>query len=297
MLVALKHFLLTYNEIIMISKSYIILIVSLSFLLLSCNSRKAEEKRAEQRLSHIVKLINENALNAAKIQIDSVHLLFPRLVSKRKIAAAYSDTIVRRESARTLAYCDSILPLKLHEADSIQKNFRFEKNDKYQQVGNYVYKTQTTENNSNRNYLKTYVDENSDFYLISNYCGTKIEHTSVQVLANELFAHTDTIEISEAANHSFNDGGTHWEAITFKNDADKGVAAFIAQYSNLQIKVTLHGKKTINYYLANTDKKAIVETYNLWVVKKDVAKLQKEIKKATLKIERIKSRQNIINNK
>jgi len=275
----------------MTNKSNLYFIVFLSFFLVSCNTRKAEEKLADKRLSDIVQLINDNSLNAAKIQIDSVHLLFPRLVAKRKIAASYSDTIVRRESARTLAYCDSILPIKQSEVDSIQKNFRFEKNAKYQEIGNYVFKTQITEMNSNRNYLKTYVDEKADFYLISNYCGAKIEHTSVEVSANDMFAHSDTIATSEAANHSFNDAGSHWEAVTFKNDADNGVAAFIAQYSNLQIKVTLYGKKTITYYLANTDKKAIVETFNLWVVKNDVAKLQTEIKKATIKIERIKGRQ------
>ena len=47
----------------------------------------------------------------------------------------------------------------------------------------------------------------------------------------------------------------------------------------------------MTYYLDNINKKAIVESYNLWVVKKDVKKLQLEIKKAAIKIERIKSRQ------
>ena len=256
----------------------------------SCNSRKIQERHADERLKHIEQLINENSLNAAKIEIDSIHLLFPRLVEKRKIAAAFEDTIVRRESSRSLAYCDSILQIKQHEVDSIQKNFRFEKNETYQQFGNYIYKTQRTEDNSNRIYLKAYVDENADLYLISNYCGAKIEHTSVEVAANELFAHTDTIETTNPAYHSFNDAGAHWETLTFKNMEDKGLTAFVAQYSLSKIKVTLHGKKSFVYYLEAADKKAIMETYHLWIVKKDVAQLQKEIKKATIKIERINKR-------
>lgn len=265
----------------------------MTILFVACNSRKANEKKADILLQHIEQLINENALNAAKIEIDSLHLLFPRLVDKRRIAAAFADTIVRRESARTLAYCDSILPIKIHEEDSIQRNFRLEKNPVYQEYGNFIYKTQQTENNTNRNYLKAYVDENAEFYLVSNYCGAKIEHTSVEVFANELFICTDTIETTNAANHSFTDAGTRWEAVTFKNDAANRVSAFIAQYQSMPIKVTLHGSKTISYFLSPSDKKAIVETYNLWVVKKDVAKLQKEIKKAKLKIERIKNRANL----
>ena len=234
-------------------------------------------------------MINNNAFNTAKIEIDSLHQLYPRLVAKRKIAAAFSDTIIRRESARTLAYCDSILPFKIHEADSIQRNFRLEKDTVYQQYGNFIYKTQRTEDNTNRNYLKAYVDENAEFFLMSNYCGAKIEHTSVEVSANELFANTDTLEVSNAANHSFTDAGTRWETLTFKNDAATRVSNFIVQYQSMPIKVKLHGKKTITYFLADSDKKAIAETNNLWVVKKDVAKLQKEIKKAKLKIERIKN--------
>jgi len=259
-------------------------------LFISCNSHEKQEKQAAERIKHVEQLISKNAYNAAKIEIDSIHFLFPRLVDKRRIASSLEDTIVCLESARTLAYCDSILPTKQREADSIQRNFRFEKNDKYQELGNYVYKTQQTENNANRIYLKTFVAENADFYLVSNYCGGEIKHSSVEVSVNDIFAHTDTINTSNSLNHSFNDGGTHWEAVTFKNNADKGVSAFIAQYASMRIKVTLYGKKSYVYYLADTDKKAITETYHLWVIKNDVAKLQKEIKKATLKIERIKNR-------
>ena len=257
-------------------------------LFISCDSRKKLEKQADIRLKQIEQLISKNSLNAAKIEIDSFHLLFPRLVSKRRVAAAFEDTILRRESSRSLAYCDSILPYKQHEADSIQKNFRFEKDKIYQETGNYIYKTQKTENNSTRIYLKGYVDGNADFYLISNYCGNKLDHVTVEVLAKDLFAHTDTIVTSDPNYHSFTDGGQRWEVVTFKNEAGKAVAAFIAQYSTMQIKVILHGKKNYSYYLADSDKKAITESYHLWIVKTDVVRLQKEIKKAHAIIDRIK---------
>jgi len=273
------------------SIKYCLIIFSfLTILLSSCNTRKVEEQNADLMLNKIEQLINENAFNAAKIKIDSIHLLYPMLVDKRKIAAAFSDTITRRESARTLSYCDSILPLKVLEADSIKRNFKFEKDTIYQEFGNYIYKTQRIEDNTNRNYLKAYVNENAEFFLVSNYCGTKIEHTSVEVSVNDMFASTDTIEITNAAYHSFTDAGTRWETITFKNEEGNRIAAFIAQYQAMPIKVMLHGNKTINYYLPATDKKAILETYNLWVVKKDVVQLQKEIKKAKFKIQKIKSR-------
>jgi len=253
----------------------------------SCNSRKEQEKQADMRLKHIELLIGQNTLNTAKIEIDSIHILFPRLVEKRRIAAAFEDTIVRRESSRTLAYCDSVLPKKQHELDSIQVNFRFEKNVTYQDFGNFVYKTQLTESNSNRIYLKSYVDENNDLYLISNYCGAKIDHNSVEVAVNDLLARTDTLATTNAANHSFTVGGMRWETLTYKNETANGVASFITQEVTKRIKVSLHGKKSYVYYLADSDKKAIAETYRLWIVKKDVTQLEKEIKKAKARIARI----------
>jgi hypothetical protein len=180
------------------------------------------------------------------------------------------------------------LPREQQEFDSISRNFRFEKNKKYQEFGNYVYKTQITESNSTRTYLKAYVDENADFYLISNYCGRKIEQSSVEVSVDGLFAHTDTIEASNPNYFAFNDEGSHWETLTFKNEADKGVTAFIAHYGSKSVKVTLHGKMNYSYYLENSDKQAIVQTFNLWIVKKDIHRLQFEIKKATAIIKKIK---------
>lgn len=269
-----------------------LLFISFVVLFCSCNSKEKQEQEADQRLKRIEQLINENALNAAKIEIDSIHLLFPRLVDKRRLAAALEDTIVRRESARSLLYCDSILPIKQHEADSILKNFRLEKNEKYQDVGNYIYKTQAVESNSNRNFLRAYIDENANLFLESNYTGSKIEHYAVQVSVDDLFAKTDSIPTSSGSNHTFTDGGIRWEAVTFKNNAEKGLTAFIAQNTMAPIKVTLLGVKSVSYMLTTADKKAIAETYHLWIVSSDVAKLRKEITKASIKIERINARKN-----
>ncbi|MFZ4724016.1 MAG: hypothetical protein ACOYMD_01075 [Paludibacter sp.] len=268
----------------------ITLLFVLLFFINSCDSRQSKENEADARLKQIEQLISNSEYNAAKIMIDSVHVLYPLLVEKRKIAAALEDTIIRRESSRTLAYCDSLLPVKIREAEAIKSNFRFEKNPKYQQFGNFIFKTQQTESNSNRIYLKTFVDENSDFYLVSNYCGGKLEHILVEVSINELFAKTDTINISNAAYHSFSDGEMRYETVTFKNEEDNGVSGFIAQNQNMQIKVTLHGKRNYSYNLSGSDKKAIVETYRLWVVMKDIMQLQNEIKKAKNKILRINNR-------
>ena len=256
----------------------------------SCNDLEKKEKLADAKLKMIESLIQQNALNSAKIEIDSIHLLFPKLISKRKIAAALEDTILRIESARTLAYCDSMLPKKQLELSVVLKNFRFEKNTKYEEVGNYIYKNQITENIPKKTFLKTYVDEKADLFLISSYCGSRIDHSCVEVSNGDILSRTDTLLANNAANYSFTDGESHWETLTYKNDAANPIASFITQEFDKQIKVNLCGKKKYTYILSNADKKAISETYRLWVIKKDVLQLEKEIKKAQSRIYRINNR-------
>ena len=86
------------------NKKGVFLFILIFTLFISCNSRQKQEKQADIRLKQIEQLIKKELFNTAKIEIDSFHLLFPRLVNKRRIAAALEDTINRRESSRTLAY-------------------------------------------------------------------------------------------------------------------------------------------------------------------------------------------------
>lgn len=269
--------------------SYIVVIVVVTFFN-SCSSRAREEKEADAQLAQIQQLIAESKYDAALSKIDTLHKLFPRLVSKRKIAVAYKDTIVRRESSKVLAFSDSILPIKVQKLDSIVKNFKYEKDEKYQEYGNYVYKSQITEQNTSRNYLKCFVDDNVDIYLISNVFGTRLNHIGLKVSVNELFVQTDTTQKSNGNFHSFTEEGNYWESLTFKNETDGGVTSFITQHKSERVKVNLLCNRNITYYLSDQDKKAIASTYELWILKRDLKKLQNDIRISTIKIGQIKLR-------
>ena len=255
----------------------------------SCESEKEkQQKDASVRLSRVESLINDNKLGDAKIELDSIHVLYPRLVEERRYAKALEDTVVRIENQRNLDYFKSILPEKKQQADSIAKNFRFEKNDTYQDVGQYVYKTLNIESNIDRIYLRAYINENAEFFLISNFVASyKLEHTRVKASIGDDYAQTGDVPADSPMNHTFSDNGMNYEMVTFKNEAAGNVPLFIAENPKQRIKITLEGKRTYNYYLNDFEKKALNETYNLWVAKKDVVMLEKEIQKATLIIERI----------
>ena len=262
----------------------------ISFGLLSCNNRRLEEKDAENRLLKIEQFINEDAFHSAKSEIDSVHILYPRMVEKRRRAQAFMDTIVRRESARTIIYCDSVLEQKRKEFEKIEQNFKLEKDEKYQEIGNFVHRMLGTEQNSGRIYLKVYVDEQANLYFTSHYCGTKLGHTQINIAYDKFFVETAVVSTSNPSNYNFTNEGQLHEMVTFGQEDAVKVAEFITIHADKQLKITLKGEKIHVYYLSKQDKQSIVDSYDFWIIKRDIVQLEKEIKQAATKIAHIKQR-------
>jgi hypothetical protein len=127
--------------------------------------------------------------------------------------------------------------------------------------------------------------------LVSNYSGSKIDHTAIKVSVGELYATSDTLTTSNPEFHSYVDDGIRYETLTFKNEAARSIALFINQYSISNLRVELIGNKSSrNYMLAISDKKAIATSCALWIVKSDINQLKNEIKKTKLKILQINKR-------
>ncbi|MDR1585522.1 MAG: hypothetical protein LBS07_05050, partial [Prevotellaceae bacterium] len=250
-------------------KSLVFILFPIS-LLVSCGG-DSSTKDVENRLLKIEGLIEENAYSLAKLEIDSIHALYPRLVDKRRKAQTFMDTIVRRESARTIAYCDSVLLLKKEKVKVLEHEFKFEKNEKYQRTGSFVHRALLTETNAGRIFLKAYIDELAGFYITSFYSGSKIAHTRVAVSCGNSFAETAVVAISNSSNYNFTDNGQRWEMVTFKDEEALPIAEFITYYADKQLKVTLRGDRDYSYFLSNQDKKALTGSYNFWIEKKDIA--------------------------
>lgn len=269
--------------------------LGLSVLLVACTNGKKQDSEIDTKINNVSQLIAQNNLEEAKAEIDSIHKHFPRKIDKRRIAAALSDTITLIESRATLTLAENKIPMLIARADSLRKNFRYEKEEKYQDFGNFVYKTQITEQNIARNYLKCFIDEHSNIFLVSNITGQRLRQAIIKLTIGELFVVTDTTNNRKGIFHSFTDEGQYWETITFKNDEIISLAAFVEQNIKEKINVEVRGSKTFRYQLAEGDKKAIAETFRLWNTMREIKILEFEVEKANARTLKIMQREALKN--
>ncbi len=267
------------------------IVIALLVLGYSCTPRLSDQEKATQQIEHVRQLITANQLNTAKIQLDSLHIKYRTQVAQRRIADHLADSITRIESLRTIAYCDSMLIIKQEEKKTLIKNFRLDKNEKYQTEGNYVSRLLRTESNAERCYMQAYVTESADVHFKSTYCGTfAIEHTSLSLTASETSVDSPTIPTANAANHTFTDSGLTWETLNYKNEDALALLNFISANQDTRIRVSLLGKRKYYYTLMESEKKALGLTYHFAIVMRDIAQLETEVKKAQHRIAIIEHR-------
>ena len=187
------------------------------FLLCACGENK-NERDAADKLSEIEQLVVAEKYNAAKIALDSFHINFPEMISLRRKAIVLEDTLSMRQNRRIIAFCDSMLTFNQHKLDSLRTLFRFQKDEKYQVIGNYIYKNQGQNINMGSSFW-TYIDQNNDFYIVKNFFGglPKNSAISLTVSLGDIYATTDTILENSSARYKFETDGKTVETLTLKN--------------------------------------------------------------------------------
>ena len=182
-------------------------IMVLSALLIAgCNGKK-EEKAAQARYDGALALVQEGRWDAAKTELDSIHILYRQQVPVRRQAKALQDSITYLEAQRTLAYSDSVLQVLLPQVDPLLKKFRYEKDDKYESNGQYVSRLLTTDRNMQRCFLQAYVGDNRLTRVKSYYYGaTPLNQQQIEVMvrrpeAPEIVAVNGTCHAFEADGH------------------------------------------------------------------------------------------------
>lgn len=240
------------------------------------------EKEAQKRLQKAEIALQQDNFSEAKLQIDSIKVLYPKAFEARKQGIRLMQQVDLKEQQKTLVYLDSMMQVKQLQFDSIKGNFVLEKDTAYQEVGNWFYPTQIVEKNIGRSFLRAQVNELGEMSLTSIYCaGGKLNHTSVKVSVGDTFAETPMAKDSYVTT----DLGRTIEKADYKVGEDGGVAGFIVANQDKNIQLQFVGDKTYCTTLQRNDRKAIVELMELSRILSGMEEIRKQQKEANLKIQ------------
>lgn len=249
-------------------------------LLASCGD--GGEKEAQKRLQKAEIALQQENFSEAKLQIDSIKVLYPKAFEARKQGIKLMQQVDLKEQGKTLVYLDSMMQVKQAQLDSIKGNFVFEKDTAYQDVGSWFYPTQVVEKSLGRTFLRGQVNELGEMSLTSIYCaGGKLNHTSVKVSVGDTFAETPMTKDS----YTTTDLGRTIEKADYKVGEDGGVAGFIVANADKNIQLTFIGDKTWRTAMQKNDRKAFVELAELARILSGMEEIRKQQKEANLKIQ------------
>lgn len=249
-------------------------------LLASCSQ---EEKKASDLLMRAEQSYSSANYNEAKMQIDSIRNLYPKVFDVRKKAIRLKQQVELKEQQISLEYLDSMMTIKKILLDSMKVAFVLEKDTAYQEIGNYFYPTQIVEKNIGRTFLRACVSERGEMSITSIYCaGGSLNHTSVKVSSKDAFAQTP---VSPDV-YVTTDLGKKIEKADYKLGADGGVIGFIIANKDAKLlKLEFIGDRTYKTVMYSQDIKAIVELSKLAQVLLSIEEIKKEQKEANLKIQ------------
>ena len=240
------------------------------------------EKEAQMRLQKAEAALLQENFSEAKLQIDSIKMLYPKAFEARKQGIKLMQQVDLKEQRKTLVYLDSMMQVKQLQLDSIKGNFVLEKDTAYQEIGNWFYPTQVVEKNTGRTFLRGQVNELGEMSLTSIYCaGGSLNHTSVKVSVGDTFAETPTTKDS----YTTTDLGRTIEKADYKLGEDGGVVGFIVANQDKNIQLTFIGDKTYKTAMQKNDRKAIAELTDLARILSGMEEIRKQQKEANLKIQ------------
>jgi hypothetical protein len=270
-------------------KRLIVLGAFASMILAACNQ---DGKKAETMLDEARVMYENGQYAAAKSQIDSIQAKYPKELKTLRSGLTLMREVELKESERNIAFCDSMTPIKLLELDSLKRNFVFEKDSVYDEIGKYVSKQQTIEKNVKRCYIRSGVNEKGEIHLASVYYGGKpINHSALRLSNSEgISVETPQIPYDGGLNYRFKDMGNTTEVVTYQGEKCADAILFIQDNQARRIKAEFLGDKPYVMYIADADKKAISQTYELAIVLSDIETMRKMKDKSEKKIEYLKKK-------
>lgn len=280
-------------------RKYALFILTL-LMLTACGEKKTPKQLAEEHLHKAEVLLTAENFTDAKLQIDSIKMLYPNQTPTINKGIVLLNTVELQEQNKSLAYLDSVMLEREKQFVTLKKDFVLTPGSMAKKSGRYVHKRQQVKNSYNRTFIKAYLDEKGTFYITSKYAGSSfIYHDQIKVYDQGLFAETNAVQEDGIENRRYEDGGMKWETVNYRNGADNGVVSFIVNNFDKRLKVQFKGKKSHYIVMEKFDKEAVRDAYLLSLLlvennqlKTDVSDTKKRIAQLEQEMEAIKQLQN-----
>ncbi len=257
-------------------------------LLLFIVSCVSNEEKAKQRLE-LARTYNEkNDFNAAKLQIDSIKLLYPKEIAVIKESNKLMWRVEKKEQEHSLKYLDSLLIVNTKKVYGLKEALGFERNTEYQTIGNYLNKNQTVERNIGKTFLRFTVTENGEMNITATIYGHgQGSYNSLKAETNDgTYADSPPLSKDDGNNYTFVDGGVSTQTLNYKRGNDNGFIDFLYTYKEQPLKISFLGGKTpYSYTLSQQEKEALTQIYDLSTALAGITKTNYEIKAAKNRIE------------
>lgn len=263
----------------------IIILACLCSTLVACEN---VEKKAALKLAEARTAFEAGNYNEAKMQIDSIKILYPKAFDTRRQGIYLMQEVELKEQQKTLGYLDSMLAVKQQEFETIKSKFILEKDTAYQRIGHYLVPAQVIERNLHRSFLRFQTDETGVVSLTSIYCGSyNIHHTAVKVTAPDgNFTETSVSRDS----YETTDLGEYIEKADYKLGEDGGVIAFVAANKDKNLRVDYKGERSYTTHMLPADRQAASDIYELGKTLSAITEIKKNIEEANLKIQFIQKK-------
>lgn len=207
-------------------------------------------------------------------------------VSELRRQKAVEDSLMLVNQQRSLIYYeamrDSLIPVA---KDLLKKNFVYEKDERYEDHGHYVHRLLRTTSNTGRCYIQTYATDDYKLQVKVYLIGSKA------LLPKRLKLSVKDVYTSQiGSSHSFEAEGWH-EMLTLHEEAALEALRFIDGYRSERVLATIEGEKgTYKFYLSDRDKQALIETYQLGQVMRDIHQLETQINQTNIEIQKYENR-------
>ncbi|TLX74882.1 hypothetical protein E9993_10790 [Labilibacter sediminis] len=261
------------------------IIIGILVFLVSCGP--TPEEIAKEKYTRANDMFISEQFNDAMVVLDSIVEEFSGEIEYVTRAEDLIRKIKIGEQERNLQFFDSALVGKEAELKVLMKNFTVSAD--YGEKEILIHKRQKPQNSYNRTYLRAHLDMEGNFYISSRYAGDKyIHHKKIKVYHKDQSVLSEEIPEDGFNNRHFEDGGSYWEVVNYKDNKDNGIIDFISQNEDKPLKVQFIGKSHYYIVMEKFDKQAISDGYEISFVLKEISKIKKEIKNVKAELNRLR---------